>query len=282
MSSNFIPPKGQELKDIVNLLEGLSSKIELLTNISQMESILRTFFNQNNTRKEINMLADSLQFDMINGKFQKSLSKPNTIATIKKFIHLLNGKTVPDFTSSENDLEKLIKAERIKIEPLEDNSSYNEQKIIRPKAKRKRYDNARENVPIKEDPFKIKEEDALQMAELTRGYPFAFQVLGYLFWNDSERKLQNIINEYDQYLEEFVYKKIWSELSDKDRVLAIGISKYTEPVKIRDIISCLKWNNSTMSLYKDRLKKKGILDTSTYGYVSFTLPRFEKFINSNS
>lgn len=130
--------------------------------------------------------------------------------------------------------------------------------------------------------FDLEEETALQMADMTKGYPFAFQVLGYLFWNDSKRKLQNIINEYDQYLEEFVYKKIWSELSEKDKELAIGISKYQEPVKIRDIILTLGWNNSTMSLYKDRLKKKGILDTSTYGYVSFTLPRFEKFINSNS
>ena len=31
--------------------------------------------------------------------------------------------------------------------------------------------------------FKIESEQAAKMAELYKGYPFAFQVLGYLTWN---------------------------------------------------------------------------------------------------
>ena len=32
------------------------------------------------------------------------------------------------------------------------------------------------------------------------------------------------------------------------------------------------------SVYRDRLKRKGILDTGRYGEISFALPRFEEFV----
>ncbi len=34
------------------------------------------------------------------------------------------------------------------------------------------------------------------------------------------------------------------------------------------------------SVYRDRLKRKGILDTSKYGEVSFALPRFAEFVQT--
>ena len=61
------------------------------------------------------------------------------------------------------------------------------------------------------------------MAELTKGYPFAFQVLGYLTWNNNGN-FQSVIKDYQQYLSEFVYDKLWSELSEKDRIVANGIA----------------------------------------------------------
>jgi Zn-dependent M32 family carboxypeptidase len=70
----------------------------------------------------------------------------------------------------------------------------------------------------------IESEQAAKMAELTKGYPFAFQVLGYLTWNH-EGDYEAVIDEYEQYLSEFVYDKIWSELSQKDRIVARGIEE---------------------------------------------------------
>lgn len=34
------------------------------------------------------------------------------------------------------------------------------------------------------------------------------------------------------------------------------------------------------SVYRDRLKRKGVLDTRTYGEVSFALPRFAEFVQT--
>ena len=53
--------------------------------------------------------------------------------------------------------------------------------------------------------------------------PFIFQVLGYLTWNH-HGDYNAVRGEYEQYLSEFVYDKIWSELSQKDRMVARGIA----------------------------------------------------------
>ena len=71
--------------------------------------------------------------------------------------------------------------------------------------------------------FEIEVHQATQMADSTKGYPFAFQVLGYLTWNH-HGDYNAVREEYEQYLSEFVYDKIWSELSQKDRMVARGIA----------------------------------------------------------
>lgn len=82
------------------------------------------------------------------------------------------------------------------------------------------------------------------MAELTRGYPFAFQVLGYLTWNHSGH-YEAVLEEYEQYLSEFVYDKIWSELSQKDRIVARGIAE-TESGKSKKSGNILAWKQMSL------------------------------------
>lgn len=68
------------------------------------------------------------------------------------------------------------------------------------------------------DIFSIEVAQAEKMTALTKGYPFAFQVLGYLYWeNRKSHSIEEILPEYDQYLDEYVYSKIWSELSELDK-----------------------------------------------------------------
>lgn len=118
------------------------------------------------------------------------------------------------------------------------------------------------------------------MAGLTKGYPFAFQVLGYLYWeNREEKSLEDILPEYDQYLEEYVYSKIWSETSPKDKEILSSMARSGE-TRIRDIREKNDMTSGQFSIYRERLRNKGILDTRTYGEVSFALPRFAEFIQA--
>ena len=47
-------------------------------------------------------------------------------------------------------------------------------------------------------------------------------------------------------------------------------------VKNSDLRERLGLTSGEMSVYRDRLAKKGIIDTSSYGYMSFKLPRFKE------
>lgn len=123
-------------------------------------------------------------------------------------------------------------------------------------------------------------QQAEQMALLTKGYPFAFQVLGYLYWeNRGQKSLEDILLEYDQYLEEYVYSKIWSELSELDKkiVYEMAVSKET---KIKLIRERLEMKSELFSVYRDRLKRKGVVSSEQYGYLTLALPRFDEFVKT--
>ncbi len=127
--------------------------------------------------------------------------------------------------------------------------------------------------------FNISEDDAEQMADLTRGYSFAFQVLGYLTWNNNG-DYRGVVDEYEQYLAEFVYDKIWSELSEKDKLIVKGVAAVKNG-RIKDIREHLKMETNEFNPYRQRLIRKGILSGDTRGYVYFTLPLFDKYAQRN-
>ena len=130
------------------------------------------------------------------------------------------------------------------------------------------------------DIFHLDVEEAGEMAGLTKGYPFAFQVLGYLRWDHKEiETIDEILPEYDQYLEEYVYSKIWSEFSELDRKIVIEMSVSGE-TKVKNIRDKIEMKSELFSVYRDRLKRKGVIDTSKYGEVSFILPRFAEFVQT--
>lgn len=71
--------------------------------------------------------------------------------------------------------------------------------------------------------FNLPPKTAVQMARVTKGYPFAFQILGYLKW-EHNASLEEILPEFDEALASYAYEKIWSELSDLDRKIVYVIS----------------------------------------------------------
>lgn len=132
------------------------------------------------------------------------------------------------------------------------------------------------------DIFNISADDANKMTLLTKGYPFAFQVLGYLYWEyRNDKSIDDILPEYDQYLQEYVYEKIWSELSSHDRDVLTVISSCGSD-RVKDIREKLGMNSQQFSVYRDRLKRKGVINTQEYGRISVALPRFAEFVQIQS
>lgn len=126
--------------------------------------------------------------------------------------------------------------------------------------------------------FSLNDEEALLMAKQTMGYPFAFQVLGYLCWRN-ETVWENVLSEYSQYLEEYVYEKVWSELSSTDKKILAAMAS-VDITRVENIRKASNQSSSSFSVYRDRLIRKGIVTSNAYGYLDFTLPRFREFIIS--
>ena len=129
----------------------------------------------------------------------------------------------------------------------------------------------------------VEKETAGYMARLTKGYAFAYQVLGYLYFRSfNEKNIKgspaDILPAFDQYLETYVYEKIWTELSPKEREVMAALNDET-PVKVAEVREKLTMSSGEMSVYRDRLNKKGILDVGQYGYLSLKLPRFRQVIS---
>ena len=127
--------------------------------------------------------------------------------------------------------------------------------------------------------FEISQDQALEMARKTKGYSFAFQVLGYFTWkyrNDSGR----VHAEYKQYLQEYVYEKIWQELSSEDQRVLYAIAK-TPGGSVAAIREYLGMTSNGFTPYRTRLIRKGVINGDVYGIVRFELPLFDEFVLEN-
>lgn len=124
--------------------------------------------------------------------------------------------------------------------------------------------------------LKVSHKKAIELSKLTNGYAFAYQVLGYILFEDSTITMTELLNKFDSYLNERSYKKIWVELSPKEKEIVKSIAKGN--TKIKNIREAVKIGSSEMSTYRQRLDIKGIVNTDTYGTLNFVLPRFAEIV----
>ena len=126
--------------------------------------------------------------------------------------------------------------------------------------------------------FGIDDSAAKELAGLTKGYAFAFQALGVSYWNNRKKGLSKTLDEFDDLLDDFVYKKLWTSMTKKEKDIVLAISE--DKVKTGDICKRASVNNSTFSRYREGLIRKGIINTPEYGYVSLSLPRFYEIVKN--
>ena len=123
----------------------------------------------------------------------------------------------------------------------------------------------------------IEQDKAKELASITKGYAFAFQALGMLcFENRDDMNMDVILSKLDDMLDDFVYRKIWDSLSEKDRIVDLKV-KDTD-TKVGEICSELSMPSGDFSKYRERLIRKGVIRSNRHGYVSLALPRFEKVV----
>ena len=135
--------------------------------------------------------------------------------------------------------------------------------------------------------FGVEDKIATAMAKMTEGYPFAYQVLGFLKWENPDKSLQDISDEFDHYLAEYVYDKIWSGLTGKEKKILTALAaliqkKGNAQIEIKSIREETGLKTNEMSVYRDRLIRKGLVDGSNYGSLRLTLPGFDRYIKQRA
>ena len=122
----------------------------------------------------------------------------------------------------------------------------------------------------------VNEEDSVKMAKFTKGYAYAYQVLGSLYFNQSEPKdIEKLVPDFDKIMFRDSYELIWNTLTRAEKDMVRDIVSTSG--KAADIKKRMKSPSSYSSL-RSRLESKHLINTETYGYVSIDLPRFEKFV----
>lgn len=127
--------------------------------------------------------------------------------------------------------------------------------------------------------FEIDDISSREMASLTCGYPFAFQVLGYLTWEENGN-YKDTLDTYKEHLYDYVYDKLWNELSPKEQQIVIGISELKER-STEKIKEKLELKQNEFNPYRKRLLDKGILYSPNRAKLEFTLPFFDEFVLEN-
>ena len=273
-----------ELNPTTDLLEGLLSKLysnSFCTKIIHSAKINLTFFgfgvefdgtNQiTNTETAIIAILESLKRankrllinidEVTNNKYMQTFAASFQIFVRQDLPVFFLGTGLYDNIEelqNEKNLTFLYRAPKVALKPLNRRAIISKYQAI----------------------FDIEEDEACKMADLTKGYPFAFQVLGYLTWKQNG-DYKAVISQYIQYLSEFVYDKLWSELSEKDRIVAGGIAR-VKSGKIIEIRSDLNMESNEFNPYRKRLIRKGLIDGEKRGFVYFTLPFFEEYVLDNS
>lgn len=128
-----------------------------------------------------------------------------------------------------------------------------------------------------EKTLNIDKDFAIRLAKETKGYAFAFQVLGLICFDERDKSLDEKLDKMDEYLDEFVYQKIWSGLSKQDRNVLMQLSD-NQPTKVEDICKAIQMTSASFSRYRARLIDKGLIIATQHGYIELALPRFKKII----
>lgn len=238
--------------------KGISFSIEGNTPILTVETLIRTMLEKIQKKgKKILITID----EVTNNDYMKIFAK--AFQSMVRFdfpVYLLMTGLYENISKLQDDksLTFLYRAPKIYLQSLNINSiAYSYKRI-----------------------FNLTEDDALKMANLTNGYAYAYQVLGYLVFNNKGLLSDDVLVEYDQYLQEFVYDKLWSELSSIEQEILLKFSD--SPISVKELIKELNITNSYFSNYRDRLIKRGLIYSPSYGNLKLTLPRFNVFLKTKT
>jgi len=121
---------------------------------------------------------------------------------------------------------------------------------------------------------------AASLARLTKGYAFAYQVLGYLFFSMKATEItDDLLKKYDKYLQNNGYGVVWRELTNQEKKICFALAE-NQGTETKELMAKVGMRTNNFQNYRASLIEKGILMSAGYGKLVFALPRFDKYIEA--
>lgn len=188
-------------------------------------------------------------------------------------VSLLMAGLPENVSEIQNDdvLTFLLRANRITLNPLDIESIKNSYAHI-----------------FKEAGYQLDIPTAIYMTKQTKGFAYAFQLLGYWVWKSAAEQDNAVITKetidrvLDQYVSDLfrnVYYKVYHEMTEKERQFVQAMVKIGRlKVKAQEIGREMDKKPGYISVYRRKLIDDQIIMSASYGYVQFMLPYFDRFI----
>lgn len=130
------------------------------------------------------------------------------------------------------------------------------------------------------------EADALDLAvEVTGGYPYFIQELGYAVWGIaqgpviSRTDVEDAVPLYEAKLDESFFRVRLDRATEMERAYLRAMAGLgPEPQKAQAVADVMDRKSTQLGPTRARLINMGLLYTPEHGYAAFTVPHFDKFM----
>lgn len=188
-------------------------------------------------------------------------------------VSLLMAGLPENVSEIQNDgvLTFLLCANRITLNPLDAESIKNSYAHI-----------------FREAGYQVDTMTLLYMTKQTKGFAYAFQLLGYWVWKAaaeqesrqiSQATVDKVLDHYVSDLFRNVYYKVYHEMTMKEREFVQAMVKSgSNKVRAKKIGELMHKTPGYISVYRRKLIDDQIIIPAEYGYVQFMLPFFDQFV----
>jgi AAA ATPase domain len=139
--------------------------------------------------------------------------------------------------------------------------------------------------PVRTEGVSFDDESLEEIFKLTQGYPYFLQEWGYQAWNyATETPISlKVIKEASQTVSERLdgnfFRVRFDRLTPKEKEFLRGMAELGPHThRTSDIAEILRSKQNALGPVRDKLIKKGMIYSPSYGVMAFTVPLFDEFL----
>ncbi|GAB2022540.1 hypothetical protein RyT2_16140 [Pseudolactococcus yaeyamensis] len=134
---------------------------------------------------------------------------------------------------------------------------------------------------------KISKETVIKSAELTEGYAYLVQLMGYYLWENlvdfdmiDEASFESALISSKEDLFQKVHNVIFGELATQPKAFLIAMAKDNAVTKVSDLQIRMNQTKGYINQYRTRLKNFGLIEVVGHGLIRYTLPFMKEFLEN--